>query len=451
MSASGIPPRSLRKATVGSLPSHSGPVRIYESSHELTYVASLDNIETGPISARETVRAWVVDNGIVKAKAILLGGNLVSITGKDNKEYIWLNKEGAVNYGVDANAFPLKRGLILHGGIRVAAVTAEHGLYYDTDWDISFQSDSASATITLQIQDTQANRDLLNDPLSGGQYIAPGSTQNMSLYPVTDAIFTYRITLRADEDFVRLQASLTNTRPTNIRSEIWLPQTYPVTEKSQVISHQQKRRVKDQWVQDTLITQTDSAGNKKVIYESHPQSEDSKRFYPAYYGRSGNIVDIPTNTPSDIKADLRAPLQWPTGLGGILYDYPYRNGPYHAVSYGDGRGAAYVSISNADQPHFTKMWSWGDPSYFDREYALAQNPPLAAGRPATEYYEPWGSAFNTGFFEIEEFTPGTHGWNAFVVPIESGLDNNKNAQQLQAVVDARVIPIVPLLESVPTF
>ena len=108
-------------------------------THELTFVAGLENIDKGPICAIETAQAWELDNGKLKVKGILQGGNLVSITDVDGNEYIWLNKEGAVNYGANSNAFPLKRGLILHGGIRVAAVTAEHGLYHDTDWDISFE------------------------------------------------------------------------------------------------------------------------------------------------------------------------------------------------------------------------------------------------------------------------------------------------------------------------
>ena len=130
-----VPARSLRKANVGSWPTTSA-VQIRETTHVLTYVSDISKIDTGPVSAFERVRAWEIDNGELIVKAIAMGGNLVSIQKKvapanqadPKNEYIWLNKEGAVNYGPHSDAFPLTRGLILHGGIRVAAVTAEHGL-----------------------------------------------------------------------------------------------------------------------------------------------------------------------------------------------------------------------------------------------------------------------------------------------------------------------------------
>ena len=53
-----------------------------------------------------------------------------------------------------------------------------------------------------------------------------------------------------------------------------------------------------------------------------------------------------------------------------MYDYPYMDGNYHAVSFGDRRGVAYVAEeSTPENPHFTKMWSWGNPDIFDREEA----------------------------------------------------------------------------------
>lgn len=441
------PPRSLRKGTAAPIPTipAGSAVSIYESTHELTYVASIENIETGPISATETVKAWVLDNGKVKAKAILMGGNLVSITDQAGQEYVWLNQAGATNYGAKSNAFPLTRGLILHGGIRVAAVTAEHGLYFDTDWDISFQAnaDGSSATMVLSIQDTAANRELLNDPMSSGQYSPSDPSAPMSLYPITDGWWTLRITLNANEDFVRLEAEVENTRTVNISGEIWLPQTYPVTRGSQVISKQIKRRVKDQWVQDVLTHK----------YVNHPQGVDSSRAYPAYAGKTGFILDFSKGErfrddhDLQLPIGLRYPLSWPSGAGGILYDYPFRDGLYHAVSYGDGRGAAYVSTSTAINPHYTKQWSWGDPAFFNREEALKQQPPLAAGRPKTDYYEPWGSAFNTGFFELTQFTPGKHAWQAFIVPIAEGLETHKTHNELVEVVDARIAPFVDQLEA----
>lgn len=143
-----IPSRSHRIAKVGKVPDNlpSATLKIIESTHELTYVKNISHIDTGSISGKEIVKAWILDNGLIKAKVILMGGNMVSIVDEVGYEYIWLNKEGATHYGANSNAFPLERGLILHGGIRLAAVTTEHGLYYDTDWDIDFPVEFNNAT-----------------------------------------------------------------------------------------------------------------------------------------------------------------------------------------------------------------------------------------------------------------------------------------------------------------
>jgi hypothetical protein len=368
-------------------------------------------------------------------KAILMGGNLVSIE-KNNQEYLWQNKEGATYYGRGSNAFPLNRGLILHGGIRVAAVTAEHGLYYDTDWDITFAADETGSTIILKIKDTQENRDLLSDTLSKGQFLAAGSDVPMSKYPVTDAEFIFTISLRLGEDFVRLKAGLVNTRETPVTAEIWLPQTYPATKSSQVIAHQRKRRCKDLWVYIGML---------KDSFVVQDMQLDKDNRLPVYQGKNGFIVGCPPTPANWNNADLNKPLEWPTGNGGILYDYPRRDGYYHAMSYGDGRGVAYLSISDEVTPHYTKMWSWGNPDLFNRQEALAQNPPLAAGRPKAEYYEPWGSGFNTGFFETHEFPQGESSWEAFIVPIESGLDGGKTQQELRDTLDQQIEHIIPKL------
>jgi hypothetical protein len=238
------------------------------------------------------------------------------------------------------------------------------------------------------------------------------------------------------EDSVRLKVSLVNTRETPIAAEIWLPQTYPVTQSSQVISHQNKRRCKDLWVYMGMLKENFLVEDMRL-----DQSHD----LPAYKGKTGFIVGCPPTPASWTNANLDKPLEWPTGAGGILYDYPYRDGYYHAVSYGDGRGTAYVSLSDAKHPHYTKMWSWGNPSLFNRQAALAQNPPLAAGRPKAEYYEPWASGFNTGFFEPSEFPPGESSWEAFIVPIESGLDSWKTQQQLRDTVDEKTASIAQRL------
>ena len=128
---------------------------------------------------------------------------------------------GACYYGADTNNFPLKRGLSLHGGIRAAAVTAEHGLYFDTEWPITFEEsdDGKSQTIVFQLTDDDEQRakcalpddppgnPVTPGPFSVGGFAQPnqinvdgyGVVEPMSLYPTTNCIFTARITLRAGE------------------------------------------------------------------------------------------------------------------------------------------------------------------------------------------------------------------------------------------------------------
>ena len=425
-SSGAIPPRSTRKATVAKLdPVNFTPsVKIKPSSHELTFVESLDKIDEGPLSGKQTVDAWTLSNGKISAKVVLQGGNLVSLTKEGSGEYVWLNKEGATNYGAQSDAFPLTRGLILHGGIRLAAVSAEHGLYYDTDWDISFLQSPDSSSIVLSITDTEENRKALNDPLSKGQYLAPGSDVAFSKYPVTNAKFTFKVTLKKDEEFLRLESSVQTDANKDADMEVWLPQTYPLTKDSQIISHQKKRRVKDSWVNDALI-------KGKFVASDYKEG-------------LGWVVDYPSTATSDY--DLNKVLSWPSNAGGILYDYPRLDGPdtlsnvgYHGISFGDGRGAVYATHSSDEDPHYTKLWGWGDPALFDRRYALTLNPPLAAGRPKSEYYEPWGSAYNTAFFETYLFEKAsTYKWDAIILPIDQGLQPSKSQEQLRETVDGRL-------------
>lgn len=433
-----LPARSVRQANIQDLPKDfpSG-VKILKSQYILTYVESIENIDSGPISAQEVVDSWVIDNGIIRVEAVLEGGSLVSIK-KDGNEYLWQNVEGGTYYGANSNAFPLTRGLILHGGIRVAAVTAEHGLYYDTDWDIAFDADSTGSTINLSIKDSQENRELLADRLSQGLFCDEGSNMPMSKYPITEATYTFTVSLRPGEDFVRIKASLFNPKEEAVKAEIWLPQTYPVNKDSQVISHQKKRRCKDIWVYQEML---------KENYLAQDMSLDPDRNLPAYKGKSGVVVGLPSTPIAYTNANLDKPLDWPTPVGAILYDYPHQDGSYHAVSFGDGRGAAYVSVSDEGSHHYIKMWSWGDPALFDRQEALKKNPPLAAGRPKTEYYEPWASAFNTAFFELNQFPHGEHSWEAAILPIESGLEKGLDRNELIECVDEKVNPVVEKLNS----
>ena len=93
---------------------------------------------------------------------------------------------GACYYGADTNNFPLKRGLSLHGGIRAAAVTAEHGLYFDTEWPITFEEsdDGKSQTIVFQLTDDDEQRakcarpdDPPGNPVTPGPFSVGGFAQ----------------------------------------------------------------------------------------------------------------------------------------------------------------------------------------------------------------------------------------------------------------------------------
>merc|ERR1719223_2163383 len=157
------------------------------------------------------------------------------------ENYLWNNKEGACYYGPGTSDFPMTRGLILHGGIRLTAVCPEHGLYYDSDWDLNFEVSPSGdeASLIFSIQDTAENRELLNDPFSVNGF----GTEPMSNYPLTDANFIFKVTLRKGEKFLRTTCTVENTTNEPIQAEAWLPQTWPITEHSQIISHQKKRRL----------------------------------------------------------------------------------------------------------------------------------------------------------------------------------------------------------------
>lgn len=456
-----VPPRSARVGIVAEIPEQaaSNAVKISKSTKELPYVQDINHIDSGPISGKEVVEAWVLENEYLSIKGVLLGGNLMGFVDKEtNEEYLWLNKEGAVGYGANSNAFPLTRGLFLHGGIRMAAVTAEHGLYYDTEWDLEFETSPSgdSASLIFTIQDTDEARALLNDPLSTGGF-SSWTPEPMKNYPTTNATFKFKVTLRKGEKFLRAECTVENDSDEPIQAEAWMPQTWPVTKDSQIISHQKKRRIKgqsgayvtDSWVMAEMINDKFVATDMGLDTDSDlPQYNGSGPY--TTYGKEGPkngwVMPYPP-TPLNGMTDMNYPLQWPSAAGGIMYDYPYMDGNYHAVSFGDGRGVAYVAEeSTPENPHFTKMWSWGNPDLFDREAAAKKDPPLAAGRPATEYYEPWASGFNSAFFELYQFpAKSKKSWEARFVPIAEGLDTDKKQHELREVVDEAVVDAVKSL------
>merc|ERR1719174_1969906 len=141
-----------------------GTVTREKTTYELAFVDSPAQITTGPVTEK-VVPAWKLTNDVGMSVTVIQQGACAVKVEKGGKNYLWENKAtkegdpptGACYYGENTNNFPLKRGLILHGGIRAAAVTAEHGLYYDTEWPITFEesADGKSKTIVFQITDDE--------------------------------------------------------------------------------------------------------------------------------------------------------------------------------------------------------------------------------------------------------------------------------------------------------
>ncbi|CAM9550362.1 unnamed protein product [Chrysoparadoxa australica] len=385
----------------------------------------------------------------MKVTAMKEGGNMVQVT-KNGVDYVWDNKEGATYYGADTNAFPLTRGLILHGGIRFAAVTAEHGLYYDTEWNASFEEseDGLSKSIVLSITDSAEQRGALNDPLS--QELFSIGTGPMSKYPVTDLTFTYRITLKAGEEFVRLQMSVNNDTPRRVNAEAWLPMTFPIDESSQIISPQKFRLRKDEWVFPTEpnVVKFDAASHRRHILE-----------WPG----SGIVSQAKAlDTWSvNLALTLGCPLclqyyDWPSMDGAMING---RSVGYHATSLPNsgktkGKGVAFVTDNSV--PHFTKLWSWGNRANFTpKPDSTERGDVLAMGRPAKEYYEPWSSGFNPGFFQSAQFEPFTKSsWTGCLVPIDNGMDGENYEAlclKVEETIEALDVPTSPAIHNVPRF
>jgi len=397
-------------------------VTVKESTHEFTFVKTLPEIELGyPTLPSQTVKAFELENNVgLKVKAVAEGANLIGLTIGDTPygEYTWINKEGACYYAENSNAFPLNRGLIIPGGNRFAAVSANHGPYHDIDWDMTTtgSADGSEKSIILQIQDTQATRDRAasrdgketeNPGFSKGQWSrTDGSVPPdvpFSKYPVTNLIYTFTITVRKDEDFVRLNMNVTNPTDKTAHAEAWLSFTWPLRKESHIFSDQIKRWRKDDGALEYLAKMIDC------------QSDDYKKFHK--------------------------PLYWETG--GVLYDFPCKDGYFHGCTTATpGQGIVFVTPS--DQPQYTKMWNYGSRETFDRQKELEKVPPLGAGRPYTEYYEPWSSGFNFAFFETSQFEPKmSYSWEVAMLPIPGGLTSDDNAQlcdQVRAEIMKRKIP-----------
>ncbi|CAE7568906.1 unnamed protein product, partial [Symbiodinium natans] len=316
-------------------------VRLAASTHTLYYAPDFPDVGDMTKVTTEEVPAWTLENDRgVRAKVMRKGGNLVELS-KDGHPYVWDNTKGAIYYGVNSSTFPLTRGLYINGGVRFAAVTPEHGLYYDTLWDIAFEQneEEQSRSIILSITDSAEQRRLLNDTLSEGRYAGPDGVP-MSAYPVTNLVFRFWITLRAGEDYVRLRGEVINPTAADAKGAAWMPMTFPIDEDSQIITPQVYRFKSDDWC----------------------------------------YRDLPKVFRWDSQPELARPAKWKEMC--IFYDYPQLLGGYHAVQIPptrQGRGTAYVPLNSSTGLHFTKMWSWGK-----------NQAPIWK-----DYYEPWESAFNS--------------------------------------------------------
>ncbi|CAE6947599.1 unnamed protein product [Symbiodinium sp. CCMP2592] len=206
-------------------------VTLTTSTHTLYYAPDFPDVGDMTKVTTEEVPAWTLENDRgVRAKVMRKGGNLVELS-KDGHPYVWDNTKGAIYYGVNSSTFPLTRGLYINGGVRFAAVTPEHGLYYDTLWDVTFEQseEEESRSIILSITDSLEQRQKLNDTLSQGKYSLPDGAP-MSAYPVTNLVFRFWITLRAGEDYVRLRAEVINPTAADAKGAAWMPMTFPIDE-----------------------------------------------------------------------------------------------------------------------------------------------------------------------------------------------------------------------------
>mmetsp|Transcript_52412 Transcript_52412/g.132483 ORF Transcript_52412/g.132483 Transcript_52412/m.132483 type:complete len:444 (+) Transcript_52412:55-1386(+) len=366
-----------------------GLVTMRRTTHTLYSVANPSFIGNPEQVSKREVAAWELENDRgIRVKVIQEGATLAALL-KDGTNYLWDNVEGAAYFGVKSGGFPLTRGLIVHGGVRFAAVAPEHGLYYDVPWSISFPAspNSAQKSIVLSIVDSAEQRAKLNDTLTADRFSYDGSKEPMQRYPVSNLKFSLTITLRAGEDFVRVRPEVENPTDKAALSEAWLSTTYPIDQASQIISPQHFLSRHDDWC----------------------------------------FRDLPNIFAVDAHESLSYPLRWDNMC--IFYDYPSQDGTYHAVTTAPtsaGRGAAYVHLNSSTGLHFTKYWSWG-----------ARDPEAnwSSARPGSEYYEPWFSAFNSRFFQSFEFLPhSTSWWEAAIVPVGGGL-TSQHSQGLRSEVE----------------
>jgi len=374
------------------------------STHRLYYVPSVADINYAAVGVpsddfQDAPAHELENNRAVKIKAIAQGGTLVELS-LNGTNYLWDNIEGATYYGDNTNNFPLRRGMIVNGGVRFTAVAPEHGLYYDIDWDVSIEdSDPNEKSIVLSIVDDEETRErarnLVPDKparadratgFSSGQFSRDGG--EMTKYPTTDMEFKFTITLRSDEDFVRLRMSVTNPDPMDAKwGEAWLPMTFPINDDSVILSPQQQRWRGVNWCMDDVTPNV-------VEWEDYPF--------------------------------LHRPLDWP--MGCIFYDIPSMGGNFHGITTNSAKGEGVVYYSPEESAHYTKIWSWGKQGDGNS----------LEGRPASDYYEPWSGATNFAFFQTSAFEPQTVlSWQIAILPISGGL-TSQSKEELLGVVETHI-------------
>lgn len=127
-------------------------VTLTDTTHKLYFVADVTEIDKGVPNndfTREVHALELKNNKGLSVKCMAEGANMVGLS-IDGTDYIWDNIEGACYYGPKSNAFPLQRGLILHGGVRFAAICAEHGRY-SLCFDLFQQTFSPTANASIFI------------------------------------------------------------------------------------------------------------------------------------------------------------------------------------------------------------------------------------------------------------------------------------------------------------
>ncbi|OLP86617.1 hypothetical protein AK812_SmicGene32244 [Symbiodinium microadriaticum] len=309
-------------------------VTVATSTHTLYYAPDLPDVGDMTKVTTEEVPAWTLENDRgVRAKVMRKGGNLVELS-KDGHPYVWDNTKGAIYYGVNSSTFPLTRGLYINGGVRFAAVTPEHGLYYDSLWDITFeQTEETTPEDSLQGEEEQSRSIILS--------ITDSSEQRQKLNEVI------------------------NPTAADAKGAAWMPMTFPIDEDSQIVTPQAYR----------FKSAAGQKAGKAAIKLDRPLSfgcMDFPRPEDDWCYR-----DLPKIFRWDsIQPPLTAGSAWleDPSQGGwdiattemcIFYDYPQ---PPGSVC---GRATRYVTLNSSTGLHFTKMTAFGSGLFLEGPPSIA--------------------------------------------------------------------------------